>query len=116
MFEKAGKYYADWRDRTGARKRKAFKSERAALLYEAQQKELAHPKKKALGAHSRTSSARSTSRNQAAKQLTKSPSSSSGLQVVSRRAPSPPPTLRKPTRASNAAATLTPRGATSRPH
>lgn len=49
MYEKAGKFYADWRDRTGARKRRSFKSERAALRFEAEQKELAHPKKKALG-------------------------------------------------------------------
>jgi hypothetical protein len=34
MFEKNGKYYADWRDRTGRRLRKAFTSERAALIHE----------------------------------------------------------------------------------
>jgi hypothetical protein len=115
MFEKAGKYYADWRDRTGARKRKAFKSERAALLHESQQKELAHPKKKALGAQLRTFSAPSTSRSQAAKPRTKLVNSSSGLQVVSRRAPSQQPMSPKLTKALNAATTHTPRGATNRP-
>jgi len=47
MFEKNGKYYADWRDRKGKRKRKSFTSARAALRYEEEQKELAHPKLKA---------------------------------------------------------------------
>jgi hypothetical protein len=42
MFEKDGKYYADWRDRAGTRKRKSFTSRRAALQYEADQKEIAH--------------------------------------------------------------------------
>jgi len=57
MFEKDGKFYADWRDRTGKRLRKSFNSKRAALQFEAQQKELAHPKTKALGRLSRTFSA-----------------------------------------------------------
>jgi hypothetical protein len=47
MFEKQGKFYADWRDRKGARKRKSFTSARAALRFEEEQKELAHPKPKA---------------------------------------------------------------------
>lgn len=47
MFEKAGKYYADWRDRKGTRHRKSFNSARAALRFEAEQKELVHPKIKA---------------------------------------------------------------------
>jgi hypothetical protein len=38
MFEKAGKYYADWRDRTGQRTRKSFRSARTALAFEAEQK------------------------------------------------------------------------------
>lgn len=48
MFEKNGKFYADWRDRSGKRIRKSFNSPRAALTYE-QQKEVARPKPKALG-------------------------------------------------------------------
>lgn len=44
MFEKNGKFYADWRDRKGTRKRKSFTSQRAALRFEEEQKELAHPK------------------------------------------------------------------------
>jgi hypothetical protein len=47
MYEKNGKYYADWRDKKGTRKRKSFTSQRAALRYEEEQKELAHPKPKA---------------------------------------------------------------------
>ena len=49
MYEKAGKFYADWRDRQGNRKRKSFTSPRAALKYEAEQKELARPKPRARG-------------------------------------------------------------------
>jgi hypothetical protein len=52
MFEKAGKYYADWRDQDGRRVRKSFTSKRAALQFEAEQKELAHPKKQARGLRS----------------------------------------------------------------
>jgi hypothetical protein len=44
MFEKQGKFYADWRDKAGRRKRKSFTSPRAALRHEADQKEAAHPK------------------------------------------------------------------------
>jgi periplasmic divalent cation tolerance protein len=39
MFEKNGKFYADWRDKKGVRLRKSFLSKRAALLYEAEQKQ-----------------------------------------------------------------------------
>jgi hypothetical protein len=46
MFEKEGRYYADWRDKDGNRKRKSFKNKNAALRYEEEQKELAHPKQK----------------------------------------------------------------------
>lgn len=55
MYEKSGKFYADWRDRTGARKRRSFKSARAALQFEAEQKEIAHPKRRAKGQLSPTS-------------------------------------------------------------
>src|ERR1019366_5352104 len=47
MFEKAGKYYADWRDASGKRLRKSFTSRRAALQFEEEQKELTHPKQRA---------------------------------------------------------------------
>ena len=47
MFEKQGKYFADWRDQTGRRQRKSFTSQRAALRFEEEQKELAHPKTQA---------------------------------------------------------------------
>ncbi|MDR3737591.1 MAG: hypothetical protein P4L40_01090 [Terracidiphilus sp.] len=49
MFEKQGKYYADWRDKSGRRLRKSFTSKRAALQHEAEMRERHHPKRKALG-------------------------------------------------------------------
>ena len=49
MYEKGGKFYADWRDRNGQRKRKSFTSPRAALRFESEQKELARPKSRARG-------------------------------------------------------------------
>ena len=52
MFEKSGKYYADWRDKSGRRLRKSFTSKAAALQFEADQKELAHPKTAARGQQS----------------------------------------------------------------
>ncbi|HEV2487570.1 MAG TPA: hypothetical protein VGT08_18755 [Terracidiphilus sp.] len=67
MFEKSGKYYADWRDQSGRRLRKSFTTARAALTHEAQQREDAHPKKRALG---RPSPKFSTPRSRAAKQIT----------------------------------------------
>ena len=45
MFEKNGKFWADWRDKKGKRHRQSFNTERAALKFEAEQKALAHPKK-----------------------------------------------------------------------
>lgn len=62
MYEKSGKFFADWRDRQGNRKRKSFTSPRAALRFEAEQKELAHPKSKARGQHLPKFSAPATSR------------------------------------------------------
>jgi hypothetical protein len=49
MYEKQGKFYADWRDRKGTRKRKSFTTARAALRFESEQKEISHPKFKAQG-------------------------------------------------------------------
>lgn len=49
MFEKSAKFYADWRDHKGTRKRKSFNTARAALQFEAAQKEIAHPKPRAQG-------------------------------------------------------------------
>lgn len=60
MFEKSGKYYADWRDKSGRRLRKSFTSKAAALQFEADQKELAHPKTAARGQQSPRSSAPSS--------------------------------------------------------
>lgn len=85
MFEKSGKFYADWRDADGIRKRKSFRSKKAALQFEAEQKELANPKPQArrktsphcFSPRSKPSTAETTS--------TKREKSSSALQVVSRR-------------------------------
>jgi hypothetical protein len=49
MYEKDNKYYADWRDRQGKRKRKSFTSPKAALRFEEEQKEIARPKKRGVG-------------------------------------------------------------------
>jgi hypothetical protein len=43
MFEKGGKFYADWRDAARVRHRNAFTSARAALTYEKQKREAARP-------------------------------------------------------------------------
>ena len=58
MFEKQGKFYADWRDKSGKRLRKSFNSERAALRHEADMKDLANPKRQALDKTSPKFSAR----------------------------------------------------------
>jgi hypothetical protein len=90
MFEKSGKYYADWRDRSGQRLRKAFTSKRAALLYEQEQKELAHPKQKARDSQSpKFSRLNCVGGSTTTQTMPRSPKRSSGLQVVSRRANSP---------------------------
>jgi hypothetical protein len=39
MFEKSGKFFADWRDEDQRRRRKSFKTPRAAMLYETQMRE-----------------------------------------------------------------------------
>jgi hypothetical protein len=52
MFEKSGKFYADWRERDGSRVRKSFTSKRAALAHENEMKALAHPKRRARGLQS----------------------------------------------------------------
>lgn len=44
MFQKGHTFYADWRDRSGTRKRKAFATVKAALKFEAQQKNRRPPK------------------------------------------------------------------------
>jgi periplasmic divalent cation tolerance protein len=46
MFEKGNKFYADWRDKLGKRKRKSFISKRAALVFEAEQKQINRRKRK----------------------------------------------------------------------
>ncbi len=61
MFEKNGKYYADWREKDGRRLRKSFASKRAAILFEQEQKELTHPKRKARSALSPICSAPASS-------------------------------------------------------
>ncbi|MGA8088276.1 MAG: hypothetical protein WCA10_13275 [Terracidiphilus sp.] len=84
MFEKQGKFYADWRDRAGKRLRKCFTTKRAALQFEAEQKELAHPKPSARGQRSPHSSAPSISACPPATRSTKRPNVSSLKLVTSR--------------------------------
>jgi hypothetical protein len=61
MLKKHGKYFADWRDASGKRHRKAFPSKRAALSYQSREANKAQAAKKAPApARSRTSP-RSTS-------------------------------------------------------
>src|SRR5260370_753181 len=99
MFEKQGKFYADWRDQTGARKRKSFTSARAALQFEREQKELAHPKPKARGIRLPGSfSPRSSKAGNG--RIAAQPSKSSRSPEASHRTNSPPPTRRKLTAAS----------------
>ena len=87
MFEKAGKYYADWRDASGKRLRKTFSNPRAALAYEAEQKELAHPKPRARAQQSPTYSAPRSSAPAPNRQrtTTKPPKRSSATLVPFRR-------------------------------
>lgn len=89
MFEKNGKFYADWRDRSGKRLRKSFTSKRAAFQFEAEQKEVAHPKLRALGSQSRKFSAPPIQKTPS---TVARPVSSSRLQVVASRASSRPRT------------------------
>lgn len=84
MFEKNGKFYADWRDRSGRRLRKSFTSARAALRFEEEQRELAHPKSKAQGRRLPKSSAPKTGANLQRGQQTPSSRPSSPLRVISR--------------------------------
>jgi hypothetical protein len=102
MFEKAGKFYADWRDRKGARKRKSFKSSRAALTFEAEQKELAHPKSPARGRMSRNYFS-SNSQGATKAQCAARPADSSPRAANSNPAKSAPPTSKRQTKPSEKA-------------
>jgi len=97
MFEKTGKFYADWRDANGHRLRKSFASKRAALQFEAQQKELANPKPKARGQACVHYSAPATS-NTAIPTRNKQQKPSSPKPAPCRRPNSAPPTSRTSTR------------------
>lgn len=103
MFEKSGKFYADWRDKSGKRLRKSFKSARAALQHEAAQKELAHPKPKAQGKQSPKSSAPDTLGGRSPHTLARRPTRSSPSPVPLHRTSSPLPTSRTLTKASGGA-------------
>lgn len=45
MYTKGSRFYADWRDRRGNRRRRAFATQQEAITWEEEQKRLAHPKK-----------------------------------------------------------------------
>jgi hypothetical protein len=106
MFEKSGKYYADWRDKRGKRLRKSFTSKRAALLFEAEQKEQAHPKKTARGRLLLRFSAPDTSRSETAAMPTKLQKASSRPQGHSHPTNSQPATSPKSKKASANVVTL----------
>lgn len=57
MFEKDNRFYADWRDRKGVRRRKAFTTADAAQLHEETEKNKARPKKRGAEPQSLPSSA-----------------------------------------------------------
>ena len=94
MFTKEGKYYADWRDKDGHRTRKSFTSKRAALQFEAEQKELAHPKRRARGTYCPKSSAPTTTPKASTRTTGSSPTNSSRRLVLLRRNASRPRTSR----------------------
>ncbi len=102
MFEKAGRYYADWRDTTGKRLRKSFTSKRAALQHEADQKAIAHPRGLATGRQSQPYSSPGRTARTAGAVSTKRPSSSSRKPDRKPRATSPTRTRSKSTRRSGA--------------
>lgn len=83
MFEKAGKFYADWRTSQGTRVRKSFTSRRAALQFEAQQRDLAHPKTQARRTAWPKSSAPATNAPAPANKKPRSPAGSSRQQATS---------------------------------
>lgn len=68
MLEKYGRFYADWRDKKGVRRRKSFATRGEAMAYEEQQKagargkvsRAASPSRKPLAATSKHGSVRST--------------------------------------------------------
>jgi hypothetical protein len=47
VYEKHNRFYADWRDKKGLRRRRAFTTARQAEAFELTQKAVAHPKSKA---------------------------------------------------------------------
>jgi hypothetical protein len=95
MFEKTGRYYADWRDASGKRLRKSFTSKRAALQFEAEQKGRAHPKSKARGNHSPRSYAPATSNPAPAHTSKPSPAGSARRLVLLRPKTSARPTSKR---------------------
>lgn len=112
MFEKQGKFYADWRDHAGRRLRKSFTSKRAALQFESEQKELAHPKTQARGPRQPHSFSPQSRGAVTALRLIKPVNSSSRISVQSPPRNSPPRTSPKSTKPSIARPTLIPRSPT----
>lgn len=62
MHQEHNRWYADWYDRKGKRRRKAFLTPEDATAYESQQKAIAHPKKKGPAPNSLRSSAPTSKR------------------------------------------------------
>jgi hypothetical protein len=103
MFEKSGKFFADWRDQSGQRKRKSFHTERAALTFESEQKELAHPKTPARGRRSPVSYSPSSAPHRAALISFRPPASSSARVAISAPTSSAPRTSKTSTGVSSKA-------------
>jgi len=78
MFEKSGRFFADWRDEDQRRRRKSFRSARAAMLYETQMRERSS-KRRAQGQRWPTSCAKTSSgqRTKTGTRSTKRPKPSS---------------------------------------
>jgi len=99
MFQKQGKFYADWRDKSGKRLRKSFTSKAAALQFEAEQKDLAHPTTQARGQRSpKCSAPTSTGTTTETAAKSRAPKRSSLSLVVSRPRSSGPRTSPKRSR------------------
>lgn len=62
MYQKDNRFYADWRDRRGNRRRKAFLTAAEATEYEERQKVAVRPKAQGVASPSRKPSRRTSER------------------------------------------------------
>jgi hypothetical protein len=100
MFTKHNRFYADWRDRRGVRKRKAFLTAADATRFEMEQQAKAHPKKQDTERASKRSSVPMVQRGESKSAETKSEGRTTATRHSDSsklRAGSKPKTSRKPT-------------------